>query len=124
MRFEAIHFADRLRLINPEGDVGVVTLWSPVPQVLKYIQQLDETLLTPTRSRIAVIANLYGDGLAGMMCNLFWNPQIRWIFALGKTSPDRVTILSRLLTTGLCMTRYWSSRMADTGDRKPARWSP
>lgn len=97
MRFEAIHFANRLRLINPEGDVGVVTLWSPVSQVLKYIQQLDETLLTPSHSRIAVIANLYGDGLAGMMCNLLWNPQIKWILALGqdltRSGDDLVSIV-------------------------------
>jgi thymidylate synthase len=97
MRFEAIHFADRLRLINPGGDVGVVTLWSPVPQVLKYIDQLDHKLLTPARSRIAVIANLYGDGLAGMLCNLLWNPQIRWILALGqdltRSGDDLVSIV-------------------------------
>jgi thymidylate synthase (methanogen type) len=97
MRFEAIHFANRLRLINPEGDVGVVTLWSPVPQVAKYIQQLDDTLLSPTHSRIAVIANLYGDGLAGMLCNLLWNPQIKWILALGqdlaRSGDDLVSIV-------------------------------
>jgi thymidylate synthase (methanogen type) len=97
MRFEAIHFANRLRLINPKGDVGVVTLWSPVPQVLKYIQQLDDTLLNPTHSRIAVIANLYGDGLAGMLCNLLWNPQIKWILALGqdlaRSGDDLVSIV-------------------------------
>jgi thymidylate synthase (methanogen type) len=97
MHFEAIHFADRLRIINPEGDVGVVTLWSPVSQVLRYLQRIDETLLVPTRSRIAVIANLYGDGLAGMMCNLLWNPQIRWILALGqdltRSGEDLVSII-------------------------------
>ena len=35
-------------------------------------------------SRIATIANLYGNGLPQMLRNLLWNPQIRHIVILGK----------------------------------------
>lgn len=82
-RFEPIYHADRLRIVNPEGDVGLLTLWSPVRAVERKLEAADASLLGPG-SRIAVIANLYGDGMFAMFCNLLHNPQVRHLVAVGQ----------------------------------------
>src|SRR3712207_3819361 len=82
-RFEALHHADRLRIVNPEGDVGLITLWSPLRTVERKLEAIDPELLSPQRSRIAVMANLYGDGMYAMFCNLLFNPQVRHLVAAG-----------------------------------------
>ncbi len=41
-------------------------------------------LLDPERSRVAVVANLYGDGMYAMFCNLLFNPQVRHLVAVGE----------------------------------------
>src|SRR5689334_2266535 len=61
MRFEPLYHADRLRIINPLGDIGIVTLWSRVEQALEKLQAIRPELVDPSRSRIAAISNLYGD---------------------------------------------------------------
>ncbi|WP_028065048.1 thymidylate synthase [Solirubrobacter soli] len=78
--FVALYHADRLRVINPHGDVGLITLWSPWRTVER---KLPSEVLDPARSRIAVAANLYGDGMFAMFCNLLYNPQVRHLIALG-----------------------------------------
>jgi thymidylate synthase len=84
LRFEALYHGDRLHLVNPEGDVGLLTLWSPVAAVRRKLQESDPRLLDPAASRIAVIANLYGDGMQAMLCNLLFNPQVRHLVAVGN----------------------------------------
>ncbi|GEM_PF-255219 len=83
MTFEPIYYADRLHLVNPQGDTGIITLWSPVKSVLKWLSELAIDL-SPTSSRIAVIGNLYGNGLPQMLRNLLWNPQITNLVVLGQ----------------------------------------
>src|SRR4051794_30145075 len=68
MKFEPLYYSDRLHLVNPSGDVGVVTLWSQVKQVRALLEGL-EIDLSPETSRIAVIANLYGNGFPHMLRN-------------------------------------------------------
>src|SRR3954452_22707385 len=80
LSFEPLHHAERLHLINPHGDVGLITLWSPWRTVER---KLPPEVLDPIRSRIAVAANLYGDGMFAMFCNLLHNPQVRHLVALG-----------------------------------------
>lgn len=82
--FEARYHRDRLRLINPAGDVGLLTLWSPVDAVLRRLEEISPELLTPAGSRIAAIGNLYGDGMYAMFCNLLFNPQVRHLVAIGE----------------------------------------
>lgn len=84
LAFEPLYYADRLHNVNPHGDVAVITLWSPVQTVLRKFDQIDAALLDPAQSRIAVIANLYGDGMPAMFCNLLFNPQIRHLAAVGE----------------------------------------
>ncbi|MFP4003227.1 MAG: hypothetical protein ACLFV8_05575, partial [Alphaproteobacteria bacterium] len=94
MDFQPLYHGDRLTIINPQGDVGLITLWSPVRTVLKKLESLDPDWLDPERSRIAVIGNLYGDGILAMFCNLLHNPQIRHLVAVGEdmklSVPDEI----------------------------------
>jgi thymidylate synthase len=84
MRFEPLYYADRLQVVNPEGDVGVLVLWTPLQAATRRLEQLVPGVLDPTGSRIAVVANLYGDGMLAMFCNLLHNPQIRHLVAAGQ----------------------------------------
>lgn len=83
MEFESLYYGDRLRRFNPGGDVGVVTLWSKVDQAVKVLHELNIDLDERT-SRIAVIGNLYGNGLPHMLRNLLWNPQIAYLLIVGQ----------------------------------------
>lgn len=82
--FEALYHAERLDVVNPTGDVGIVTLWSPLRSAKRRIAEISAELLDPERSRVAVIANLYGDGMYAMLCNLLFNPQVRHLIAIGQ----------------------------------------
>ena len=82
--FEAVYHADLLHVINPDGDVGLVTLWSPFRTVRRKLEELSPALLDPASSRIAVVANLYGDGMQAMFCNLLFNPQVRHLVGVGE----------------------------------------
>ena len=83
MKFEPLYYADRLTILNPEGDVGICTLWTPVKTALGILGRLGIDM-DPSTSRIAVVANLYGDGLPQMIRNLLWSPQIRHLVVFGQ----------------------------------------
>ena len=44
LKFEALYFGDRLKIINPYGTIGVVTLWSKVDYVIERFRQAGWTL--------------------------------------------------------------------------------
>jgi thymidylate synthase len=83
VKFEPLYYQDRLKIVNPEGDVGITTLWSKVESAYQIVEEAGIDL-TPETSRIAVIANLYGNGLPQMLRNLLYNPQIHHIVIIGK----------------------------------------
>jgi hypothetical protein len=102
LRFEPLHFADRLRVVNPEGDVGLVTLWSPREAVERKLTEVDPAILDPVRSRVAAIGSLYGDGMYAMLCNLLHNPQVGHLIALGtQAGPSTTDDLEALFARGL-----------------------
>lgn len=80
MTFDALYYGDRVNVINPAGDVGLITLWSPFRTVSRKLA----ALLDPGASRVAAVANLYGDGMLAMLCNLLYNPQVRHLVAVGE----------------------------------------
>jgi hypothetical protein len=82
--FEALYHAERLHVVNPTGDVGIVTLWSPLRSAKRRLAEISAELLDPRRSRVAVISNLYGDGMYAMLCNLLYNPRVRHLIAIGQ----------------------------------------
>jgi thymidylate synthase len=83
MEFKALYFGDRLTVINPQGAIGVVTLWSRVDYVLERFRQAGVDLNAKT-SPIAVFGNLYGNGLREMLRNLLYNPQIDTLLLCGN----------------------------------------
>jgi thymidylate synthase len=83
VKFEALYYQDRLKIVNPEGDVAITTLWSKVESAYQILEEAGVDLV-PETSRIGPIANLYGNGLPHMLRNLLWNPQVAYIVILGK----------------------------------------
>lgn len=83
MQFEAIYYADRLKTVNPRGDIAICTLWSKTESAHRILEEAGVDL-NPETSRLCLIANLYGNGLPQMLRNLLWNPQIRRIVIVGK----------------------------------------
>jgi len=121
--FESLYFQDRLGLINPLGDVGVVTLWTPQEAALRQLSAL-QIDLSPDSARIAVVANLYGDGLPQLIRNLLWNPQIHYVLIYGQDLSHSGVELANLLIKGvepaqrLGQERYrilGTNRLIDTG---------
>ena len=84
LTFIPLHHGDRLDMVNPAGDVGVITLWSPVRTARRKLDAISPAILDPAAGRVAVVANLYGDGMYAMLCNLLFNPQITQLIALGE----------------------------------------
>lgn len=82
--FQPLYHADRISIVNPQGDVGLITLWSPLRTVKRKLADVAPETLDPSRSRIAAIGNLYGDGMHAMLCNLLFNPQVRHLVAVGE----------------------------------------
>lgn len=82
--FQPLYHADRISIVNPQGDVGLITLWSPLRTVKRKLADVSPETLDPSRSRIAAIGNLYGDGMHAMLCNLLFNPQVRHLVAVGE----------------------------------------
>ncbi len=100
LAFEARYFPERLTILNPLGDVGVVTLWTPTDTAIGILGRLGIDL-APETARIAVVANLYGDGLPQMIRNLLWNPQIRHLLVFGQDMSGSSRDLCNLLTLGV-----------------------
>jgi thymidylate synthase len=82
MEFKPLHFGDRLTLINPQGTIGVVTLWSKPDYIIERFRQAGVDL-NPATSPIAVFGTLYGNGLREMLRNLLYNPQIQLLLICG-----------------------------------------
>lgn len=100
MKFEPLYYSERLKVISPYGDIGIVTLWSPVRKVERKLLEWGIDL-TPSSSRVAVIANLYGNGLPQMLRNLLWNPQISYLIVLGQDLSGSATHLYNFFSEGL-----------------------
>lgn len=100
MRFEPEYYGERLRLVNPVGDVGVVTLWSPVKTVENKFLDWGVDLGAGT-SRIAAFGNLYGNGLPHLLRNLLWNPQISYLLVLGQNLSGSAEHLKNFFSQGL-----------------------
>ena len=83
MEFKPLYFGDRLTVINSQGSIGVVTLWSKVDYVIERFREAGVDL-NPKTSPIAVFGNLYGNGLREMLRNLLYNPQIRVLLVCGN----------------------------------------
>jgi thymidylate synthase len=100
MEFIPLHFADRLTVINPQGTIGVVTLWSRPDYVIERFRQAGVNLGRET-SPIAVFGTLYGNGLREMLRNLLYNPQIQTLLICGHDRSGSKQELLNFFNLGL-----------------------
>jgi len=110
LEFVALHFGHKLRIINPRGRIGIVTLWSKID----FVQQTLESLgvdLNPDTSRIAVIGNLYGNGIPHLLRNLLYNPQIRDLAIWGADRSGSADDLIAFFERGLEKTEMMGERL-------------
>lgn len=87
MQFQPLYFEKELMQINPNGDVGILTLWSKPDWVLQKLQEKNVDL-SPQTSRIVAIGTLYGNGLPELLRNLLHNPQIQHLMIGGRDRSD------------------------------------
>jgi thymidylate synthase len=97
--FEPLYYGERLRVLNPGGDVGFVTFWSPIVKAVEKLAEIDPDL-AGSDSRVAVVGHLYGDGLYAMLCNLLNNPQIRHLVSAGQDLSGCAAEIEAFLTRG------------------------
>ncbi|MHB9074775.1 MAG: thymidylate synthase [Desulfobaccales bacterium] len=100
MEFIPLHFGDRLKIINPHGTIGVVTLWSKPDYVIERFRQAGVDL-DPATSPIAVFGTLYGNGLRELLRNLLYNPQIRRLLTCGHDRSGSLGELTNFFELGL-----------------------
>lgn len=92
MDLELPYYDDKVVRLNPNGNVGVLTLWSKIDVVMK-------RLGTPP-PEFAAIANLYGDGISQLLANLLNNPQINCLILIGNNRTDSATELRHYFQHG------------------------
>lgn len=98
--FIPLHFANKLKVVNPYGRVGIITLWSKVEFVEKILVDLGVDL-RPDSSRIAVIGNLFGNGIPHLLRNLLYNPQIRHLIICGANKSGSAEDIIAFFSEGL-----------------------
>lgn len=106
MEFKPLHFGNKLRIVNPHGRVGIVTLWSKVEFVEAALAEMNVDL-SPATSKIAVIGNLFGNGLPHLLRNLLYNPQIGQLVICGANKSGSAEDLIGFFKDGLekCVSR-------------------
>ena len=100
LEFIPLHFAGKLRVINPAARLGVLTLWSKIEFVEARLAKL-KVDLDPRTSKIAVIGNLYGNGIPHLLRNLLYNPQIRDLVVCGANKSESREELIHFFDGGL-----------------------
>ena len=109
LSFIPLHFSDKLGIINREGITGVVTLWSRIDWVKDMLREAGIDLSEET-SPIAVIGNLYGNGLPELLRNLLYNPQINTIIICGKDRSNSSEELTNFFLKGLETVEFLSEK--------------
>lgn len=97
MKLEMLYYNDKVTVFNPEGHIGILTLWSRTDVVIKKI--IEEVGMMPPG--VAVISNLYGDGLNQLLVNLLNNPQITHLFIVGNNRTDSARELMQYFASGV-----------------------
>lgn len=98
-------FPAKIHIINKHGDIGIVTLWSRPELMIKWLNENNIS-----QHRIAVIANLYGNGLPVMLRNLLYNPQINYLLILGQNLSGSKEELINFFDYGIEETEYLGTK--------------
>jgi len=87
-----IYFKDKLILGNPDSEIGIVTLWTPVNKI---VDQIDKNLF-------ALAGQLYSkEGINYIIRNIWANPRIRLLIICGEERVGSGQALINLLTKGV-----------------------
>lgn len=81
--YESLYFESKVKIINPHGSIVIVTGWSKKESVIKSLEDA-KVDMSKDKSKVALVANLYGEGFRYMLRNLLNNPQINTIILLGR----------------------------------------
>jgi len=100
LEFIPLHFGDKLRIVNPGARLGIITLWSKIDFVEGKLRDAGVDL-DPETSKIAVIGNLYGNGIPHLLRNLLYNPQIRDLIVCGSNRSGSFEELVAFFENGL-----------------------
>lgn len=79
MKFEPLYFKEKLIVHNPEGRIGIVTLWNDRERFYQTLKSSNAPI-----DSVAVIGNLFGNGIRELLRNLLYNPQIDRLIVTGK----------------------------------------
>lgn len=100
LEFIPLHCADKLRIINPRGTLGIVTLWSKTDWVIEKLEALGVDF-NPSTSKVAVVGNLYGNGIPQLLRNLLYNPQIGGLLICGADASGSAADLMAFFDRGI-----------------------
>jgi thymidylate synthase len=100
MEFVPLYFGDKLQVVNLQGVIGVVTLWSKPEYVMARFKEAGVDL-DPATSPVAVFGTLYGNGLRELLRNLLYNPQIQVLLICGHYRTDSWMDLRNFFEKGL-----------------------
>lgn len=70
------YYSDKVTTVNPNGNIGILTLWSKTEVITKKYGELPQS--------VCAISNYYGDGINQLLANLLANPQINHLIILGN----------------------------------------
>lgn len=93
MKLDLLCYSDKVTVLNQEGSVAVLTLWSKVDTVMKKFGEFPPC--------VAAISNYYGDGINQLLVNLLYNPQIRHIIILGNNRTGSSEELNSYFQNGI-----------------------
>lgn len=100
LRFEPLYCGDKLKIVNPYGTVGIITLWSGVDYIERNLIKIGVNL-NPSDSPVAVIGTLYGNGLRELLRNLLYNPQIDTLVVFGRNRSGSAEDLIAFFENGI-----------------------
>jgi len=87
-----LYFKDKLIIGNPDSEIGIVTLWTPVNTI---VDQIDKSLF-------ALAGQLYSkEGINYILRNILANPRIRLLIICGEERTGSGQALINLLTKGV-----------------------
>ncbi|MCK5716132.1 MAG: hypothetical protein KAH77_01495 [Thiomargarita sp.] len=104
MKFEPLFYQNKLDIINPSGDVGILTCWSNPHKIRKLLQNNDAL------SRVALITNFFGNGLPQLLRNLLYNPQIKHLIICGTDISDSKKTLLNFFELGITPCTFLGSK--------------
>lgn len=100
MKFDPVYFKEKLKIINPYGAIGVVTLWSGIDYIYRMFHHhgID---MNPETSPIAVMGNLYGEGFRFLLRNLLYNPQVDTLIVTGNDRSGSSRYIENFFSKGV-----------------------